>query len=200
MTPVIIGFMPTKDPRKQMIRSTALLIRERGVEGTSFADVIEHSGAPRGSIYHHFPEGKPELIEEATRFGSEYIARMLSKDISTREPRSVVRRFAQSWRGLLKDGGFAAGCPLVAVAVDGSHMKAAREAAGDGFERWVDLLTDSFAERGVDRRRARSVATLVISSVEGAIVLARAEQSIAPLDRVTKELDLVVESMLDQSA
>ncbi|MBI5310910.1 MAG: TetR/AcrR family transcriptional regulator [Actinobacteria bacterium] len=192
--------MPTKDPRKQMIRSTALLIRERGVEGTSFADVIEHSGAPRGSIYHHFPEGKPELIEEATRFGSEYIARMLSKDISTREPRSVVRRFAQSWRGLLKDGGFAAGCPLVAVAVDGSHMKAAREAAGDGFERWVDLLTDSFAERGVDRRRARSVATLVISSVEGAIVLARAEQSIAPLDRVTKELDLVVESMLDQSA
>ena len=53
--------------RDDMLRSAAHLFRRRGVEATSLADVIDHAGAPRGSIYHHFPRGKPQLVEEATR-------------------------------------------------------------------------------------------------------------------------------------
>lgn len=56
-----------------MVQSAALLFRERGVLGTSFNDVIEHSGAPRGSIYHHFKGGKTQLAEEATRWAGEFI-------------------------------------------------------------------------------------------------------------------------------
>jgi AcrR family transcriptional regulator len=51
----------TSDSRNRMIQSAALLFREHGYSGTGFRDVIEHSGAPRGSIYHHFPGGKEEL-------------------------------------------------------------------------------------------------------------------------------------------
>ena len=66
MTHVIIKLMAS-DAREKMIQSTTALVRERGVEATALSDVLEHSGAPRGSIYHHFPGGKAQLVEEATR-------------------------------------------------------------------------------------------------------------------------------------
>src|ERR1700721_410215 len=54
-----------------MIESAAVLFSERGLQGTSLTDVLTHSGAPRGSVYHHFSGGKPELVEEATRWAGE---------------------------------------------------------------------------------------------------------------------------------
>src|SRR2546423_14603501 len=60
--------------RDRMIVSAALLLREKGLTGTSFGDVIDHSGAPRGSIYHHFPDGKAQLVQEAMRYAGSYVA------------------------------------------------------------------------------------------------------------------------------
>ena len=76
--------MPRKsDARARMIQSQALLQRERGVAGTALPDVIEHSGAPRGSIYHHFPNGRAELAEEATQFASDWITRNLERSLAS---------------------------------------------------------------------------------------------------------------------
>src|SRR5438477_6546040 len=58
----------SNDTRDRMVTSAALLLREHGVSGTSFARVLDHSGAPRGSIGHHFPGGKRELVADAVRF------------------------------------------------------------------------------------------------------------------------------------
>ena len=69
-----------------MIVSAALLIRERGVEATSFSDVIDHSGAPRGSIYHNFPGGKAQLVEEATRYAGDFTAAGLVAALGSDDP------------------------------------------------------------------------------------------------------------------
>jgi AcrR family transcriptional regulator len=61
------------DSRERMVRSAAYLFRERGYSGTGFRDVIAHSGAPRGSIYHHFPGGKVQLAQEAVRYAGEFL-------------------------------------------------------------------------------------------------------------------------------
>ena len=66
-------------PRERMIVSAALLIRERGAQSTAISDVLAHSGAPRGSAYHHFPGGRTELLCEAIDFASEHIARRIAK-------------------------------------------------------------------------------------------------------------------------
>ena len=62
-----------------MIVSASVLIRERGARATSIDDVLEHSGAPRGSVYHHFPGGREQLLRDATDFASEYVARRLGR-------------------------------------------------------------------------------------------------------------------------
>jgi AcrR family transcriptional regulator len=183
------------DARERMIESAAVLFRERGVHGTSFTDVLEHSGAPRGSIYHHFPGGKAQLAEEATRYAAEYTAAGLTAALADDgDPVAAVRAFAAMWRTLLRTTDFRSGCPVVSATLEGDRSPAARDAAGAGFRRWEQVLVGVLVQRGATRDRARSVATLTVAAIEGAIVLARAQRSIAPLERVAGELEALVTS------
>jgi AcrR family transcriptional regulator len=180
------------DARQRMIESAALLTRERGVEATSFSDVLAHSGAPRGSIYHHFPDGKAQLIEEATRYAGDFIAAGLASSLTQQDPVAALRRFIATWRRVLRESDFGAGCPVLAATLEGERTPGARDAAGAAFSRWEDLLAAAFEEQGVTRERAHSLATLSIAAIEGAIVLARAERSLTPLERVARELETLV--------
>ena len=180
------------DPRQQMIVSAVALMREQGVDAASFSRVLERSGAPRGSIYHHFPEGKAQLVEEATRYAGEFIAAGLAAALQQDDPAAAIRGFAKSWRQLLEKWDFQAGCTVVAAALEGDRTPRARDAARDAFARWEDLLAGAFADRGVPAERARSLSTLTIAAVEGAVVLARADGSSEPLERVADELTTLV--------
>ena len=182
--------------RQQMIESAAVLFRERGVEGTSFNDVLEHSGAPRGSIYHHFPGGKAQLAEEATRYAGEFITAGLAAALAQDDAVAAVRGFATAYRGILQRTDFESGCPVVAAALEGDRSPAARDAAGAAFRSWQELLAAALEQRGLERARASSLATLIVSSVEGAIVLARAERDSAPLEQVADELENLVAAAL----
>jgi len=172
-----------------MIETAAVVMRERGVEATSFSEVISRSGAPRGSIYHHFPGGKAQLIEEATRYAADWTASSLANALWQEDPIAAVRALAASWLKLLRKSDYGAGCPVVAASLEGEHAPAAREAAGEAFARWQRLLAEALEPHGLATDRARSIATLVISSIEGAVVLSRATRSLEPLERVAAELE-----------
>jgi TetR/AcrR family transcriptional repressor of lmrAB and yxaGH operons len=195
MTVILNGAVITQaktDPRERMIESAALLFRRHGIEGTSFSEVLDHSGAPRGSIYHHFPGGKSQLAEEATRYAGDFIAAGLVMALEDDDPLAAIRAFTASWLEILRGSDFTAGCPVVAAAVEGDRMPAARAAAGAAFARWEELLSGAIERNGVPAERARSLASLVVAAIEGAIVMARARRSTKPLESVTAELERVV--------
>jgi AcrR family transcriptional regulator len=183
-------------PREQMIRSAVRLMRERGVEATSFSEVLAHSGAPRGSIYHHFPGGKAQLIEEATRYGGEFIAAGAAAALEQDDPVAALDGFAQYWRTSLRHSDFSAGCPVAAATLEGDRAPNARDAASQAFNRWEKLFSKALQRKGIPRTRARSLGTLVVAAVEGAIILARAERSSAPIERVANELHTVLHDAL----
>jgi AcrR family transcriptional regulator len=183
-----------------MIESAAVLIRERGVQATSFSDVLAHSGAPRGSIYHHFPGGKSQLVEEATRYAGEFTAAGLAAALAEHDPVEAIRRFTDLWQRILTRSDFAAGCPVVAVALEADATASARDAAASAFHDWEQLIADALIPHGLTPERASSIASLVIAGIEGAVVLARAQRSTAPLQRVGAELGRVLVAALDQPA
>lgn len=171
--------------RERMVRSAAYLLRERGYSGTAFSDVIAHSGAPRGSIYHHFPGGKEQLAEEAVRYAGDFVAAGMRAATRDDDPVAAVRAFLGWWRRVLVDSGFRAGCPIVAV-ISESRLA---DAADGAFRRWQDALAAGLVSAGATPERAARVATLVVTSVEGATLLCRARRSLEPLDDVTAELE-----------
>ncbi len=176
------------DARTRMIASAAALFREQGYSGTGFRDVIEHSGAPRGSIYHHFPGGKAELAESAVRHASDVTAAQIDRAVAAGDAVQAVQLFVAGWRRRLERSDFRAGCPVVAVAVEAHDSPALDQAAAAAFDRWEEQLARALRRGGVSRTRAPRLAALIVSAIEGAVVQCRAAHSTQPLDDVAREL------------
>jgi len=183
----------SNDSRARMVRSAASLIRTRGVSATSFSDVIDDSGAPRGSIYHHFPQGKEQLAQDAITWTSgRVLAHQRSCPATT--PPGVLEWFIDMWRQVAIASGGTAGCVVAGVAVDTlPDAEALMSVVRATFQSWVDLLAEQLAATGVPAARAHTVAVATLAGMEGALILCRAERSVAPLEGVAKELVRLVE-------
>jgi AcrR family transcriptional regulator len=182
-----------------MVRSAAMLMREQGVEAMSFSAVVAHAEAPRGSIYHYFPGGKAQLVLEATRWAGGFVARRNAKAMEAVGPLGALDASEQAWRAVFTETEFRAGCPIAAATVDGEQVPAAREAAGEVFGDWQNALATSLRSQGVRHDRAESVATVVYAGIEGGILLARAQRSLAVWETVVGELRTLVRSALAEA-
>lgn len=182
-------------PRAAMIRSAISLIRRRGVAAVSFSDVLEASGAPRGSVYHHFPGGKSQLITEATRVAGARVTGELTRVLETPETAAALRSLAETLARGLDRGDYAVGCPIAAAALGNEPDAVA--AAGATFDTWRDLIAEKLVRDGAAPQRARSVAVLVVSALEGALIVARTERDPAALDTVVGELNVLCRSAID---
>jgi AcrR family transcriptional regulator len=179
------------NPRERMVISAALLIRERGAQATAISNVLKHSGAPRGSAYHYFPGGRMQLLEEATDYAGAYIAGKISDAESAV---TLLDELTDMYRHQLTDSDYRAGCPIVAVTVEAGDPDDSEpntkviERAAAAFARWTDLISHRLVAEGVDAERAEELAMLVTTSIEGAIIVARASRDAKPLDLVQRQL------------
>lgn len=178
-------------PRERMVRSAAQLIRRKGVSGTGMREIVGDAGAPRGSLQHYFPGGKEELVGEALRWiggvAARRVRRQLELDPAT--PSALLSGLVAGWRADLATEKFTAGCPLVAAAADiTSTSPELREVVKDAFDEWLEPLASALVELDVPADRAPALAMLVISALEGAIILARVRHDLAPLDALVAEL------------
>jgi AcrR family transcriptional regulator len=172
--------------RERMVRAAVDLFRERGYAATSFSDVLERSGAPRGSIYHHFPGGKDQLASEAVQWYADRVARALDRAGPATE---VVELFLSSSREALVASDFSAGCAVAAVTLDlGPGEYRLHPSVANAFGRWRTVLSEAFTREGATPAQARRLAAFTVAAVEGALILARAERSARPLDDVATEL------------
>jgi TetR/AcrR family transcriptional repressor of lmrAB and yxaGH operons len=169
-----------------MVAATVRLLAENGPPGASFGDVLEKTGASRGSTYHHFPGGKRELYLEALDLASDQALEAL-EPARGKPAEVVVKQFFAMWRGLLTGTDLRAGCAVLAVAVAGEEPETV-EHAGQIFRAWRMHLESLFVEGGLGRARARALAALTITAAEGAVVVARAEQDLEPFDLVARQV------------
>src|SRR3954468_19141556 len=184
--------MKQRGPRERMVFSAAQLIRRQGVTATGVREVVAHAEAPRGSVQHYFPEGKAQLVNEAVEWAGQYAGSRIDRFLARMTRPTPSRLFAamgRQWTDEDRAPGFGAGCPLAAATVDCAETTAStREHVAAALDAWRGPVADALAELGVPARKAPSLATVMISALEGAIILARAEQDIRPLTTVAREL------------
>jgi AcrR family transcriptional regulator len=191
-----------------MVAGTVDLLRRRGVTATSLREVVRHTRTPRGSISHHFPDGKAQLLEEAVVYSRQHVSRALASALEEHGAVGGLRIFMDQWLTMLEATRFEAGCPVMAVAIeietdatDGSPDAQKRLLAhADGaFEEWAGLLASALRREGVSRTQARALSVLTIAAFEGGIGLCRASRSRRPLEEVSKQLESAVGAALPPS-
>lgn len=170
-----------------MVRCAAALIGTKGVAGASFTDVLAESGAPRGSIYHYFPDGKRQLTEEAVRWTSDQILGYLATG-PVDSPREVLEHFVDLWRRAVIASDGATGCAVAGVAIDTGTDEPLMTTVREAFQSWIDALAERLRRAGLEQDRSSSVAVLTIAAMEGALILCRTERAVAPLEAVAEEL------------
>jgi AcrR family transcriptional regulator len=179
-------------PRERIVYSAAQLIRMQGVNATGVREVVERADAPRGSLQHYFPGGKQQLVREAIDWAGRFAADAVHGFVRLLDPPTPSGLFAamaDQWRTEFRTSGYGRGCPVLAATADtAAGSDALRQAASDAFRTWQRPVREALVSMAVPAPRADRLAVLMISALEGAIVMARAHRDIAPLDTVVAEL------------
>ncbi|MFF9896495.1 TetR/AcrR family transcriptional regulator [Streptomyces longispororuber] len=181
-----------RGPRERMVFSAAQLLRRGGVAATGMREVVAHAGAPRGSLQHYFPGGKEQLVNEAVEWGGGYAAERVGRflaELPEPSPGALFAAIVRQWTDELATAPDATGCPVAAAVVDrAGSAESTREAAAAAFARWTRPVARALTDMGVPAARAEPLATLMISALEGALLIARAERDPRALTTAVAEL------------
>ncbi|MGV9725199.1 TetR/AcrR family transcriptional regulator [Nocardia beijingensis] len=186
----------TTGPRTRLIETAIELVREQGVHAAGLATLLERSNASRNSLYQHFPSGKSELVETATRVAGVRIGEVIDK-VTAAPPRRWFDSLIGWWVGALQKTGYRAGCPVLGAALAESEPRV-QAAAGEVFGDWHERLGAALVAAGLDAEQARSFSSFVFSAMEGAIVQARAMKSTQPLEDAQRQLTVLLDSYLPE--
>ena len=169
--------------RARLIAAAGRLFQEKGYAATGLNEILTLAGAPKGSLYHHFPGGKAALGAAAMRGAGALLRETLrARRAEAGDAAGAVAAFAADLAGWLEGSGFTRGCPVATVALEQTPGEGdLPDAVRGALSRTVDLLADMIAQDGAAPDRARSLASTALAALEGALILARAKGDSAPV-------------------
>jgi AcrR family transcriptional regulator len=175
--------MMARGTRETILTTAIELMRVHGYAALSMKQIVAGSGAPIGSIYHHFPEGKSQIAREAlVNAGVAYAAIVPAVFADQTDLGAGIRTAFAVAAQDIEQTGFANMCPVSTVAGEVANSdEPLRLAAASVFDDWITLGTAYFESRGLTPGMARKVIIAVICALEGAFVMTRTLRDTAPL-------------------
>ncbi|WP_393058498.1 TetR/AcrR family transcriptional regulator [Streptomyces sp. LN549] len=174
------------ETRDRLLDATQELIEAGGYFGAGLNKVIATSGAPRGSLYFHFPGGKDQLVGESVRRAGRTIGDALG-DLAGSGPSAAefVGGMLRHLGDRLEESDWRKGCPVAAVALETAATNdPLQEACSEVYASWEAALRAQLA----GRPDADDLAVTVLALIEGALLLAQAHRSRRPLDSVARQI------------
>ena len=173
------------------------LLQTHGYHGASIKDIAREAGAPIGSLYFLFPDGKDQLVVEALNASGSSVAETLRAVFADQTTSiAVVTAYVGVVRWLLTETGYTAGCPIATVALEAApHNVTISDTISAAFESWAEELRGALLRTGLDAPDAKRLASLSLAAVEGALVIARAKRSPDVFDDVATGLTQLASQM-----
>ncbi|PXX64151.1 TetR family transcriptional regulator [Nocardia tenerifensis] len=174
------------ETRCRLIRATRGLVEKHGYFGAGLNQIIEASGAPRGSLYFHFPGGKDQLVAAAVAEAGAEIAALIAA-VPPGDTAAAATSLLTAFGDRLEASGWHQGCPVAAVTLDVSAANdAIQTECAAAYSAWETALRDRLQADG--RANADDLAASILAMVEGGLLLARAQRSREPLERVARTI------------
>ncbi|MDO7868208.1 TetR/AcrR family transcriptional regulator [Nocardioides jiangxiensis] len=169
--------------KARLAESMLELIQTNGYSGTGLSAVIAHASAPKGSVYFHFPDGKEGLGLAAVELAARRFETLIAEAaLEAGTPAGSIRAAIAALSAIVGDSGFQLGCPVSVVTLEmGAESERLREACATAFESWISPTAAFLESNGLAAGEARELATVVVATIEGAVIVSRALRSTQPL-------------------
>jgi TetR/AcrR family transcriptional repressor of lmrAB and yxaGH operons len=183
--------------REKLIATTSELIEAQGYHATGLNQIIKESGAPKGSLYYHFPGGKEELTSIAMESSGANIAGLIGFNFSSELPLGrAVRDFLAIVAKSVEKSGFSSGSPLTAVAIETANSsKRINLACCEAFTRIQAAFQAKLTAARLPEERAAELAAFITAAIEGGIILSRTYHSVEPLQQVADQLGCMLDEV-----
>lgn len=182
--------------REALLDSAVTLFRKQGYAGTGLNQILADSGAPKGSLYHYFPDGKIGIGAEAVRRAGSRVAATL-RDLAARDadPARLLTTYFGMVAAWIEESDFHDGSPIAATLLEtAADNPGIREAGADAFHGWSVVLEEVMVAGGIDSARSRRLAMLAIAALEGAIVQSHVFRSRRPLTDAAAEIAALLDA------
>jgi|SRR5690242_8352723 TetR/AcrR family transcriptional repressor of lmrAB and yxaGH operons len=180
--------------RGAIIRAAATLFRRNGYAATGINEIAELAGAPKGSLYHYFPDGKDQIGEAAVRFAGKLVIATLEKlEQEHKSAAAMMQAYCRLLAGWMAKSGFRDGCPISTTLLESVPQSPGIALAGrEAFAAWQAVIARALLRDGFSKGEARRLSTFAVSSIEGALILARVESGSEPIEDVGRSLASVL--------
>ena len=179
--------------RERLIQSALFLFWERGFAGTSMSELLAHSNVNSGSFYHFF-ESKEALLKAVLE---EYLVGLQPQILepayrAASDPIERIFAILAGYRERILSTGHQYGCPLGRLALEiDPENRPAHALIAQNFQGWIGAVRDCLKEA---RHRLRpdvdldALATYVLVTMEGGVMLSRSYSSVEPFDQAIEQL------------
>jgi TetR/AcrR family transcriptional repressor of lmrAB and yxaGH operons len=188
----------TSSARDDLLGAAAELFRARGYEGVGVAELLETSGAPRGSLYFHFPGGKEQIgVEVINRVGAattEQFRGLGQRDVDLDQYVDAVFKHTAK---IVRERGFHGSCPIAAIAGEvGGSKTLLSEALQRVFTAWEKEISQAAEARGLSAKNAAEFASALVTTMEGAFLLSKVQRSVTPHLNAARSLKALAQAMV----
>ena len=186
--------------RQRMVEAAAGLLRDGGLEAANFSDVLARSGAARGAIYYHFPQGKSEMTRAAVAWTGARV-RANIEALRGDTPSQVITTFLEAIRPVVGEASGGTSCAVAAVVLEaGQRDPSLTATAHAALQSWIDTLSERLVSVGAAPVAARQVSVLLITFLEGTQVLCRAAGDLTTFNDASAAIAALVSASLDPTA
>jgi len=190
-----------QETKTRIIEQAATLFNQQGYSGTSVSDLMRATGLQKGGIYNHFVS-KDELALEAFDFAVNCVQQKFMGALKgKRQAGDRLLAILSVYENILDNPPIQGGCPILNTAVESDDFHPAlRERSQLAMDAWRDLIR-KIVDKGIMRGEfqatvnADTVATILIATIEGAVMLSKLYGDVSYMERGLKHLKLYIQSL-----
>jgi len=188
----------TVGTKERLVSAGVSLFTRQGLTATGIKQILDTADARFSSLYHHFPGGKDELAAACVTRASHEVGARIEANLTAHPLVEAVAAFYEATAAGLVASDFRSGCPVGTPAAETCTLAApVAGAVAEAFADWEGALTRGLLAHGWPEDEAGATASVLLSLFEGALLVARAGRSTAPLDAAARHSCAIVGSRAD---
>ncbi|HCX48740.1 MAG TPA: TetR/AcrR family transcriptional regulator [Bacillus sp. (in: Bacteria)] len=182
----------TKD---KIIKTASRLFQIQGYHATGLNQIINESGAPKGSLYYHFPDGKEQLALESLQVTANFVLEQIVEGLQkSSDPVIAIQNLINDMAERFEKEGCKGGVPVASIALETSLIsEQLRNACQSAYISFQEAFTQKLISSGLEEKRAIELGIAINSMLEGAFLLSFTMGDSQPLRMVAKQIPVLLE-------